>query len=103
MFTLVQIDCWLPMIKNNYKIWGFFSLHVKIMDILHNDERSRFLKRKVQLNIKLEISPNILNLTLKNLTLNLYTLHMFIMNLPAMAFREFFKTHTHLCKGIACV
>jgi hypothetical protein len=61
------------------------------MDILHNDERSCFLKRGVELNIKLEISPNILNLILKNLTLNPYALHMFIMNPPAMAFHEFSK------------
>jgi hypothetical protein len=73
------------------------------MDILQSDERLCFLKRGVELNIKLEISPNILNLILKNLTLSPYALHMFIMNPPAMAFHEFFKTHAHLCKGIACV
>jgi len=78
MFTSMQIDCWLPMTKKSYKFRVFFSLRIKIMDILHNDERLCFLKRGVELNIKLEISPNILNLILKNLTLNPYALHMFI-------------------------
>jgi hypothetical protein len=30
------------------------------MDVLHKDENSCFLKQKVQLNIKLKTSPNIL-------------------------------------------
>jgi hypothetical protein len=45
-----------------------FSLCVKIMDILHNDESLCFLKRGAQLNNKLETSLNISNLTLKFLT-----------------------------------
>jgi hypothetical protein len=49
------------------------------MDILLKDESSCFLKRMVQLNIKLKTSLNISNLTLKNLTLNPYAMHKFTM------------------------
>jgi hypothetical protein len=38
------------------------------MDILHNDESLRFLKRGAQVNNKLKTSLNISNLTLKFLT-----------------------------------
>jgi hypothetical protein len=57
--------------------WHSFLLHIEIMDILHNDESSCFLKWGVQFNIKLETSPNISNLTLKLLKLNPYAVHRF--------------------------
>jgi hypothetical protein len=81
-----------------------FLLCVKIIDILHNDESLCFLNRGLQLNNKLKTSPNISNLTLKFLTEILMPYTGSLWKKPAcQGIFEFFKTHAHLCKGIACV
>jgi len=67
-----------------------FSLLVKIMDILHNDESSCFLKQGVPLNNKLETIPNI-----SNLTLNPYALHMFTMKEACLPW-HFVKFSKHM-------
>jgi hypothetical protein len=80
-------------------------LNIEIMDILHKDEISCFFKWRVQFNIKLKNSPNILNLTLKFLTLNPYALHKFTMKEARMLghFMSFSKHMPAYVKNYMCI